>query len=417
MENSKKRSTGYESVIILILCMGTGAVMAARFGITSTFAYIKDIAITPVTMGLIMSAHAIAWAISSLVLGSLADFVQKQKLFLVGCLVLSSVATGLIGFAPNIQTVVILRVIIGVFQGPMLPLLQSTARMISSPSRVGFNQGCLIAGSSLLGQSLPAAIIPTIASKAPDAWRNPVVIIGIFGLGTAILLGLFIKGAKIEQPSGEKHSPDSKISKKEIIELLKTRNFVGGVLGAVGAIGWTLCMSTYTAAYLETQTNAGTTRLSLIIAVGGIASMVSNIVLPAISDKIGRKPAYILCSVGLLLSPLVLIIFQNNMNSPMALILYTLSSLICGCAMTLNTYVIVGESVAPIMVAMAYSICLCAGEILGGTVGPAIAGMLANKFGLSAAMGCAVGFGCICFFVSILTKETLKDKKKTKKSF
>ena len=54
-----------------------------------------------------------------------------------------------------------------------------------------------------------------------------------------------------------------------------------------------------------------------------------------------------------------------------------------------------------------------AGEILGGTAGPAIAGMLANKFGLSVAMGCAMGFGFICFCVSILTKETLKDKKKT----
>ena len=407
---SKKESpVKHEKLIILILFFSTGAVMAMRFGITNTFAYIGDIAITPVEMGLIMSVHAIAWAVSSLVLGSLADYLHKQKLFMVGCLFLSAVLSILVGYAPNIQTVLILRALIGIFQGPLLPLLQTTARKVSSPNHIGLNQGLLIAGTGLIGQSIPAAIIPGVAQTGPSAWRSPLIVIGIIGSVTALLLGLILKTNKLENPIKQKHEENNKISAKDIGELFKTRNFILGIIGAVGSIGFTLCLSTYAAAFLANETNASTGRLSLMIAASGIMGMLSNIVLPAISDRFGRKPSYMICSIGLLLSPLVLIVFKSNMNSSLPLILYCLSFLVGGCAMSLNTYVIVGESVNPMLITTAYSICLCAGEIIGGTIGPAVAGVVANKYGLTMALVFAMAFAGLCLLASVFMKETLKE--------
>ena len=136
--------------------------------------------------------------------------------------------------------------------------------------------------------------------------------------------------------------------------------------------------------------------------------MISNIVLPALSDKIGRKKCYTICACGMILAPLVLVIFSNHMNSPLLMILYALGQLMGACGMALGTYVIVGESVPAHLVTIGYSICLCLGEILGGTVGPAIAGMLANSYGYIAGILLAAGFGLLCLIVSFFFKETLK---------
>lgn len=411
MDGTPKKRFWYENLIIFLLFFGTGAVMSTRFGITNTFAFMKDIQISPVEMGLIMSAHAIAWAISSVVLGSLADFVKKQRLFMIGCLLLSSVLGACIGFAKDIQTIIVLRVFIGIFQGPLLPLLQTAARENSSPTRLGFNQGCLIAGTSLLGQALPSAIIPTIASQADSAWRSPMIVIGIIGVAITVLIALVYRKPHAAEAQAITLEKQGKISPQELATLFKTRNFILGIIGAVGAIGWTLCLSTYAVTYLAKETAASTARLSAIISVSGIAGMLSNIIVPGLSDKLGRKPSYILCSLAMVMAPVVLLAFKGNMDSPLVLILYALSFFIGGCAMSLNTYVIVGESVAPYLVTTAYAVCLCVGELLGGTAGPAIAGVLAAQHGYSATMYVTMVCAAICLVASFFVRETLASKR------
>lgn len=409
-----KKSKGYENIMILILFAATGCVMAIRFGITNTFAYIGDIAMTPAQVGLVMSAHAMAWAISSLVLGLFAGVLKKQKLFLIVGLILSSVLSGCIGMVHSMQAVVILRVLIGICQGPLIPLLQTVAREVSSPERMGLNQGCLIAGTSLLGQSLPGALIPSIAAKSETAWRMPIIIIGVIGVVTAIAVLAGYPGKKREKARAaerkERTSSEGTLSKKEVLELFKIKNFNLAMVGAVGAIGWTLCLTSFAATYMEVETNATTARLSTIIAVGGFAAMISNILLPGLSDKIGRKKCYIVCACGMILAPLVLILFRNQMDTPLPVILYAIGQLLGACAMSLGTYVIVGESVPAHLVTIGYSICLCMGELLGGTAGPAIAGILANTNGYIAGVAFAAGFGVVCLIVAFFFKETLKKK-------
>lgn len=408
---SERLSKGRENFIIALLFVACGSVMATRFGITNSFAYMKDVTVTPVEMGLIMSVHSIAWGISSLILGFLSDFVQKQRFFMIGCLVVSSVLGLAIGFAPSIETIIILRALIGVFQGPLLPLVQSAARMSSSPSRVGLNLGLVIAGGSLLGRSLPSAVVPSLSAQSNSAWRAPMIGIGAIGIVVGVFLLIFYKENK--QASSSIKTRTKKVSVADIKDLLKNRNFLLGVFGAVGAIGWTLCLSTYAAAYLETETTATTAQLSLILSSSALAGMASNIVLPSLSDKIGRKPSYILCGIGLVLAPLILVLFRDNMGIVLPVVFYGVGHLVGNCGMSLNTYVIVGESVPTHLITTAYSICLCAGELLGGTAGPAIAGAVANQHGLSSAMYITSLFGALCLFCALLIKETLATKNGT----
>lgn len=379
--------------------------MAIRFGITNAFPYMADLEITPGQMGLIMSAHAIAWGISSLVIGTWANIVQKQKLFMVVCLAAAGVLSALVAYAPNVETIIGLRVAIGIFQGPLLPLLQTAVRDVSKPSRVGLNQGILIAGTGLLGQSLPAAIIPSIAERSASAWRSPMAFIGIIGVVIAILLAFSYRPQRTSSAEQFEEVP-SKITLKDLGTLFKNRNFVVCLFGAIGAIGWTLCMSSFTAAYLAVDAGVSTVQLSTIIALSGVAGMLSNLFLPGLSDRIGRKPAYIACAIALTGAPLMLLLLGPSMATAWGTGLYVMFFLVGGCAMTLNTYVIVGDSVNPALLTAAYSICLFAGEIFGGALGPPAAGAAADRFGLQAGIMFAAGFGLVCLIVSLVVKES-----------
>lgn len=409
---SKLKIKAYENMMILILFVATGGVMAIRFGITNTFAYIGDLEMTPTQIGLVMSAHAMAWAFSSLILGMFAGIWKKQKLFLIAGLVLSGVLSGGIGFANSMQTVILLRIAIGICQGPLIPLLQTVAREVSTPSRIGLNQGCLIAGTSLLGQSLPGAIVPTVASQSASAWRMPIIVIGIVCAITGIVVWFgYPKKSQGVFEQGEMTN-ETRLSFKEVTKLFKYRNFNLAMIGAVGAIGWTLCLTSYAATFMEVETNATIAKLSTIIAVGGFAAMLSNIVIPGVSDKLGRKKCYIVCACGMIIAPMVLILFRNGMDTPIPIVLYAIGQLLGACGMSLGTYVIVGESVPAHLVTIGYSICLFLGEIIGGTVGPAIAGVLANTHGYIMGIMFAAGCGVICLVVGLLFKESIKREER-----
>ena len=129
----------------------------------------------------------------------------------------------------------------------------------------------------------------------------------------------------------------------------------------------------------------------------GAASAISAFVVPAISDKVGRKPAMIVfCLVGAL-SPLAAAYFQGP-----ALVLGALMFvgwMACG-TFPLFMGVIPGETISRRYAATAMGIVVCAGEVVGGFGITSVSGVLADRFALTTPVliqaGCALVGGALC---------------------
>ena len=394
----------YENRLLLILFLCFGFVFFDRLALSFLFPFVSaELKLNNTQLGLLSSTLALAWAISGATLGAYADKKESKKSILVLSVIAFSVLSALSGMVTTFMSLLVFRALMGISEGPVLPISQSLLAEASTPSRRGLNMGLVNASApGLIGAVLAPPALIWIATHY--GWRSAFYLSCIPGLIIAFLIWKFVQHKKGVHPSAG-IDPDTR-KPGEYMDLLKNRNILLCVLISCFYISWFITLISFTPTFLMTVKHFSPDTMGSIMSSLGFAWMIWGFVVSALSDRIGRKPAMIIFSVLASLCPMVLL-YVDSASTMLPLVFLTYTGLGC---FTLFMATIPAETVPPTQIASALGLIMGVGELFGGFVTPTIAGFAADQYGLSIVMWIASAGSIIATVLTFFLKETAPSK-------
>lgn len=392
----------YENKLLVLLSFTFGFVLFDRMALNFLVPFFdKELGLNNTEIGLLASLLALAWAISGYVIGTLSDKTGKRKQYLIIAVTIFSVCSFISGLAASFAFLLVARIIMGFAEGPVLPLAHSIMVSASTIKRRGFNMGFMQSfGSNLLGTMLAPIVLVALATNY--GWRNAFFIAGIPGLILAAMGFFYIK---------ENNSTSVKEQKEKasIADLLKYRNVWVAILLSCCMMTWMFAQITFMPKYLIAIKHFAEHDMGKTMAAFGLGAIIWGAVVPALSDKFGRKPVVIFFFFMSMLMPLAVVYAGNDLGSLVPLVL--LGATTMGCfPIVLAT--IPSETVPRQYLAQTLGLVMGIGELVGGFAAPAIAGWSADKFGLQAPFLIAAGSSLIAAVIAFLLIETAPVKVK-----
>ncbi|OAV62152.1 MFS transporter [Enteractinococcus helveticum] len=404
---ARKKFWTYENKLTTMFFFVIGIVFFDRLIINYLMPFIQeDLNLNNADIGLLAAAVSLTWALGSIVGGRLSDKVKSKRIYLVVLIVAFSVASFFQGFVGTFMMLLSLRLLMGAFEGPIVPVTQSVLAMESSERRRGFNLGFTMnTANGLFGSILAPLVIVAIATAFD--WRTAFFFTVLPGLVIALFVFKIMREPKLvseEETAGEaKPKP-----KGQLLEVLKNRNIILSIVMFSGFMVYLISFQVFGPVYLVGMKGFSPTTMSYIMAAFGLGTAVWGFVVPLISDRIGRKPAAIGFGFLSVLAPLSVLVIDNPVVMAPTIFLLAAGMGAGGLAMS----VIPAESVSPLMAGLAVGLPVGIGEIIGGFLNPMITGALADQFGLPIALIVSSGGALVATLIALFLKETAPSRVK-----
>ncbi len=403
------RDRRYEISVLLLLTLANGVVAFDRLTVAYLSPYIvADLGLSNSQLGLLAAALSGAIALSSFFGGRLADRTGRRKLILIVCTVLFSVGSGAGGLAASFAVLFAARGLLGIAEGPMVPISQTVVAETSRPERRGTNMGFM----QMVGAFGIAGVLgPIVATRLADdlGWQATMFLSILPGLLLAVLMALVLRrdvprgsSAATEEPASGAHAGGDGFV-QALRQLLAIRNMRVALAVAAMFTAWLVLQNTFLAVFLTQEKGLDPATAGSVIAMGGFAGIVGGIGLPFLSDRIGRKPVMAGAALAGIACPVALLLLPGEPVLLGAAILIGwlplgIAPLYCATVPT--------ESVPPALAASAVGLEMGVAEFFGGVVVPPIAGRLADGFGLAAVFYICVALALCAAIVALFLKET-----------
>lgn len=394
--NGKNWDRSYEIKAVILLAFTFGVLSFDRWLVAPLFPIImKDLNLDYQSIGNLFGILAISWGIFSAIFGGVSDSVGRRKI-LIPAIIGFSLFSGLVAFAQGFVSLLLCRALMGIVEGGYTPVAIASTFEASHPKRAGLNIGIQQCTFALIG----LAFGPIIATQMLKvlSWRYIFGVSVIPGLICAYLCYKVIReplhlGAAAESGQKAKWS-----------EVFKYKNVILNMIGLLGIMSFFFVMAGMTPVYLTDHLKLSMSEMGFATSAIGFGGFAGSLGLPALSDRIGRKPALYLCfAIGLVC---ILIYMNSGKNVPVLFILLFLMAA-CGFGnLIMNTAVIPTESVPPELRSSAAGLPIAIGEIFGGGIAPVFAGFIAMKYGLYAITYLMVGGWIFASIVLLFLKET-----------
>lgn len=389
---------GYEVRVVLLLGLAFGFAYFDRMALTFLAPFVQaDLELSNEELGWANSGLSATWALGAFLIGRWSDLIGKRKPFLIGALLLFSACSVLSGLAWNFETLLASRIVMGVAEGPFLPICLAIVAGAAAPTRQALNAGIVqnVFGP-IVGTSLASYALVRIAT-AYD-WNAAFFIAGIPGLILALLIWRFI-----DEPPPPPKAAAAPPPGLFPAELLRHRNIWLCALVSVGAVGSIVVGSIFMPLYLDGPRGYDDLTWSNIMAVVGVCPAVGAIVIALLSDRLGRKPPLIAFAFLMTLAPAALLWFDGPVE--------ILTLLMFVSWMGLGTFplfmgVIPTETVGRAQAATAMGLVVMVGELTGGVFGPPVAGRLADTYGLDVALYIQGGLALFAGTMALFLRET-----------
>jgi MFS family permease len=394
---SQKSLWTYENGLLLILGLSFGFAFFDRNAINYLAPYlVKDLGLSNTQIGMLGSALALSWAVSAFVVGRWSDAVGVRKPFLIGILLVFSVCSILSGLATSFPMLLASRLLMGIAEGPFMPICVALLAVESSPKRRGLNIGIVQSlFSSLLGAALAPLILVRLAEWA--SWRVAFFLSGVPGILCALAIMRWVREPKAAAVSKQ---PSSKEGKGTFSVILGERNIRLCGLIACLMVSWLMLHQNFLSLFLTTVRGLSNQQMSGVMSATGFCAAIVGFIGAGISDRLGRKPVIIFTCLISLLTPLAGLYFHGSIAMLTALMFI---GWIGTAAFALFMAVIPGETLPARYTATAMGLVTCVGEVVGGSCAPVIAGRAADLTSLAAplkiAAGCAVGGTILALFL------------------
>ncbi|WP_248749275.1 MFS transporter [Pseudomonas sp. MWU15-20650] len=394
-DNNNK--AGYENTLLCVLFLTFGFVFFDRLALAFLFPFMaKELQLSNSHLGLLSSVLALAWALSGALVGAWSDRRGVRKPLLIIAVMLFSLCSALSGLVTGFLSLLLFRGIMGLAEGPILPLSQSLMVEASSPHRRGLNMG-LLQGSAagLLGAVIGPPVL--IALAEAYGWRHAFIVSLVPGLLIAWLIWRYVRNDAPRQAPRASDPP-----RGHRLALLKSRNIVLCTLISCVFLTWFIILISFTPTFLVSVRGYSPPSMGAIMSCLGAAWVLWGFGVPAISDRIGRRPTLVLFSLVAACCPMALLFAP----SPLILgVLMVLTYTGLGC-FTLFMATIPAETVPREVMATALGMIMGIGELVGGFVAPTVAGFAADRFGLSIVMWMSCGGALLAAVASLFLKET-----------
>jgi MFS family permease len=392
----KKGLFTYENGIVALMALTFGCLFFDRLALNFLMPYVsKDLNLNNSQIGLLAGALSLAWAFSSFFTTAWAETNNKKKLVFVAAVFIFSICSFSSGWAISFGTLLLARLVMGLAEGPVVPLAQNFVERESSPHRLGLNSGLLQAvGSALFGSILAPVILVQIAENM--GWRNAFFVAGAPGLIFGILAWLFIKKSTAES------SKSTEKTGLNITELLQYNNIKWGIGAACCIFGWWFATLPFISNYFVNSQGMSADEMGKTMGLLGVSALVSSILVPGLSDKFGRKKILIIFVIlGIFYPFAVYYLAGSALHLPVMFITYFTMG-----AIPLVAAVIPSESVPNHLKAKSIGLITGIAEIVGGVLVPAISGVLSDKIAPSAFLWMAAFLAILAlFFVNKLQNK------------
>lgn len=401
----------YENGILLLLGFTFGLVFFDRNAVSVLTPFIvDDLGLSGTQLGMLSSALALAWAISAYGVSSWSDRHGARKPFLLFSIVVFSLCSAISGLATSFMFLLIARVVMGVAEGPFLPISLSIMNVESSPNRRGLNAGIMQNFfAALLGTTLAPIVLVFLAELFN--WRITFLLTGIPGLICAFLVWRYLREPKGDPRPGASSEPAAEPAVHEgkahqvdfsALGMLREHNVRICALISVFLVSWFLVTLTFMPLFLTNFRGIEPSQMSFVMSAMGVSTMICGFLVPGWSDRIGRKPVMLMFSFIGVVTPLAALYFDGPLW--MLGVLFFIGWSATG-SFPLFMGVIPGETVSPRLAASSMGIVVCIGELVGGFASPWIAGAMADQSTLQAPLF----YAAICAFLSGICALFLKE--------
>ena len=389
-----------ETGMVAVMFLTWGAIFLAR---TSALYLVPFIApefhLTSEQVGLLNSVLAVTWAISGLLFGMLSDRIGRRAI-LLPCAFAFSILCAVTGLVHDFRQLIVLRALLGIAEGPAWPILNAIVKESSSVSRRGRNVGIVVSAAALVG--LGAAPILTTQIAARYGWRWSFLAASLPGLIASFLILKYIK-----EPvrAGSLDSARSTLNLGRYLSILRFRNIWLCCLGTAGFICWLFLVHGFAPLYMTQIAHQSPTTAGFLIGATGLGSFILGFILPAVSDRVGRKPALIFMAVLSMAVPLLILVPWMYGHLWLMAVLLLVTNAGQGVSAVMMV-LIPSETVRAGFVATAIGLAAFAGEIVGGTLAPIAGGKLAQQYGLGITMWMAAAGMLVVLLVTLFMQKT-----------
>lgn len=385
-----------ENRLLFILSLSFGFVFFDRNAMSFLAPFVaQDLGLSNTRIGLLISALSLTWALSGYLLGARSDRSGRRKRYLLVAVLVFSACSFLSGLAGSFFMLLAARLLMGLAEGPILPISQTLMAMSSSPGQRGRNMGILQnAGSNLLGSCIAPLVLVAIASHYH--WRLAFFVAGIPGLLAAWLIWKYVRDAgpapvEVVVASGSTRG------------LLAYRNvwlcmLIGCFYVAWMVLGWAF-MPVY---YLKAR-QFSAADMGVLMSVLGASATLCSFIVPALSDRLGRRAVVVVFSLIGALTPLTALCFQGPLWLMSVLLFFTWSA--SGVAPVFMA-TIPSETVPAQRIAACVGLVMGTGEVVGGVLSPIVGGWLADSHGLGAPLVLQAGCAAMASLLALGLRET-----------
>ena len=371
----------------------------------------KDLAISPMQMGVMLSAFSIAYAFSQLPLGALIDKLGS-KLALGGSLVVWSVAQAAFGLFSSYGHLVGLRVLLGIGEAPVFP---SAAKALSEwfdTQERGTATGW-VWSSTCIGPCLAPPLLTVFMVHL--GWRGMFILTGVMGLLLAVCWFKFYKSKAQYMAETGRAEPvpvqQVKAPKVRWTSLFKDRNTWGAFLGFMGVIYMIWLNLTWLPGYFEREHGLDLYRTAWVVSLAYLFGALGTIVAGKCCDRLVARGMRVLASrklmviLGLLGGALFTLIVAFTTNVVACVILLCLTMFFINIS-SATAWMIVNTIVPSERVASFGSI-QNFGGYLAGSIAPILTGFSVqqSRSFSSAFVISAVVAACSAFAYFALLKE------------
>ena len=448
------RSAGYQMMLTALLSLNFGIVLFDRNALGFLMPFIQpELALTNTQVGLLSSGLSLTWAIAAFGIGVVADkFGSRKKLLVLSTVIFALCSFGS-GLATSFAMMLVARLVMGAAEGGIMPISQSMIATDVSPRHRGLAMGIAQGfGSSLMGSFVAPVLLVAFATSF--GWRASFFLAGVPGILTALLMAWLIRERRVAamapmalaapsdpvapvgsvaptEPvvpvgsvvSAEPMAPVASVARAEPVihaanesegaatratagsrrEVLRDRNITLCALLGVLLVSYLVVCWAFMPLYLTQERHYEPSTMGWLMGTLGISATIASSAIPALSDRIGRRPPMILMPLIAIVLPLAALYFTGPVW--MLAAIFFVGWGVTG-VFPLFMATVPSESVDARHMATALGICMGTGEILGGVFSPSLAGYAADRVGLQAPLWMMAGLALVATLLALGLRET-----------